>query len=263
MQNEHRAAWSAVGGVLMTVFAGLAVLAWQAGNGTTASGTPNHVAQPASILFLIGALLSFYMMVAPLLHWAPYRAKPEQPKLVKQPKLEAAETIVIREPRTTQLRFSPQSGHRVLLPVVNRGVPGDFYALVETIRGIGSDGPGSWSIRWHDEAHRESPLETGENKQLAVAEMFGYSPDSDEAFYQFLTPDGAISIMLPDSGGTNKYERLIDLTIKVVNGDSGDLVRKRLWLAFNNDPQVTPWVKLRDATDPDVPKPPRLAKEGQ
>jgi hypothetical protein len=72
-RSEYQAAWSAAGGVVTVLFGGLATLAWQAGNGATAGGRANQVAQPAFTLFVIGALIGFYFMLAPLLHWPPYR----------------------------------------------------------------------------------------------------------------------------------------------------------------------------------------------
>lgn len=58
---------------MMAVFAGLAALVWQAGTGTDSTGRANDVPQPAFSLFIIAAVISFYFMLAPLLHWPPYR----------------------------------------------------------------------------------------------------------------------------------------------------------------------------------------------
>lgn len=56
----------------MTISVGLAALAWQAGQGTTDFGAPRHVPQPALGLFVLGALIGLYFLLAPLLRWWPY-----------------------------------------------------------------------------------------------------------------------------------------------------------------------------------------------
>lgn len=68
IRDDYRTAWSAIGVGLIAVFSALAYAAWIAGN-----GAGNQVANPAFGLFAAGAVGSFYLALAPLLHRWPYR----------------------------------------------------------------------------------------------------------------------------------------------------------------------------------------------
>lgn len=61
----------------MLAFIALATLAWQDGQST--SFVQHHIPEPAFGLFIAGAVIGLYFMIAPLAHWPPYRRAPVAP----------------------------------------------------------------------------------------------------------------------------------------------------------------------------------------
>jgi hypothetical protein len=153
VDDRHRPAWSAAGGVLMLAFIALTVAAWQAGQ-----GTGHRIPEPAFALFVTGVVVGLYLMVAPLAAWSPYEDRTD------------ASTVC----DLSELPRTPESPLRSASGALCRDL--DITVDVDRLGMTPWDLPGLWLPVMNSRVHFANRSQT-EKVVLSVALELTYLPD--------------------------------------------------------------------------------------
>lgn len=169
----------------------------------------------------------------------------------------------ISDPMVEQLSGAPAPTHLVSLGITNHGPTASFSALLEGAEGVEKQPPLPIAISWNKTTDRYCEVGRGDTQHLevAVADAMGANTKTQNqrtGVFWLCAPNRAVELRAAGIiRSIDLFEKPIVLFLKITNTDTGDVIKKRLWLAFKNEPDLPPWMVLQDTNSSKSSKPPK------
>ena len=166
IQEDHRSAWSGIGGILMMIAIGFVTLAWQSGQ-----GQHHHIPEPAFVIWLLAVLTGLYLILAPLVHWPPFRSQ-------KEPAQDDMELDV----EIDSYSLPDDDKDYIAVGVRNDGSVADFRVRLSGYHRSAPTSHGfeftSISIPWRDNDKEDMRINNGDERLLVLVKL-DIAPESN------------------------------------------------------------------------------------